>query len=212
VKIYGASISPFVRKVIVFAIEKGLDFEHVPLGLGAKAPEFLSASPFSKIPGFVDGDLKISDSSAIVHYLDAKYPAVRLIPQDPEGLARTVWFDEFADTIAVASMGKIFFNRIVAPRFLKRDGDEAMAEQGVAELPRLFDYLEGVVPDAGGFLVGGTFGLADISVAAPFVNLGWCGIRVDPATHPRLAAYLDAILSRPSFARVIEADDKVMAA
>lgn len=211
-KIFGTSISPFVRKAIVFATEKGLDFEHVPLGLNAKDEEFLAASPFSKIPGFVDGDFKVSDSSAIVHYLDAKYPAKRLIPENAEDRGRVVWFDEFADTIAIASMGKIFFNRVVAPRFLNREGDEALAEQGVAELPRLFDYLEGVVPDAGGYLVGGAFSLADISVAAPFVNLGWCGIKVDKATHPRLAAYVDAILSRPSFARLIEADSKAFAA
>jgi glutathione S-transferase len=212
VKIYGASISPFVRKVIVFAIEKGLQYEHVALGLGAKDPEFLAASPFAKIPGFVDGDLKLSDSSAIVHYLDAKYPEPRLIPSAPADRGRAVWYDEFADTIAVAAMGKIFFNRIVAPRFLKRDGDEAAAQQGVEELPRLFDYLESVAPRAGGYLVGDALTLADIAVAAPFVNLGWCGISVDRATHPKLSAYLDTILSRPSFARVVEADSKLFAA
>jgi glutathione S-transferase len=211
-KIYGSSVSPFVRKVIVAATEKELAFEHVQLGLGATDPEFLAASPFAKIPGFVDGDLKLADSSAIVHYLDAKYPEPRLIPDKAEDRGRAVWFDEFADTIAIASMGKIFFNRVVAPRFLKRPGDEAVAEQGVAELPRLYDYLEGVVPDAGGFLVGDAFSIADIAVTAPFVNLGWCGIKVDAAAHPRLAAYLGAMLARPSFAEIVAADSKAFAA
>lgn len=211
-KIYGSSISPFVRKVMVIAAEKKLAFEYIPVGLNASDPDFLSASPFSKIPGFIDGDFKISDSSAIAHYLEAKYPAVRLIPDAAEDRARTVWFDEFADTLLVASMGKIFFNRIVAPRFLGREGDETVAQQGVEELPRLFNYLEGVVPDAGGFLVGGAFSLADIAVASPFVNLGYCGITVDTAKYPRLAAYLAKILERPSFMSALAVDAKLIAA
>lgn len=211
-KIYGSTISPFVRKVVAFANEKGLDYELVDVGLGSTDPEFLAASPFSKIPGFRDGDFAISDSSAIVHYLDAKYPAPRLIPEAPEDRARAVWFDEFADTVFVASAGKIFFNRVVAPRFLKRAGDEAAARQGVEELPRLFDYLETLVPGAGGFLVGGAISLADISVASPFANLSYCDIAIDAATYPRLAGYVASILARPSFARLLATDKRILAA
>jgi glutathione S-transferase len=42
--------------------------------------------------------------------------------------------------------------------------------------------------------------LADIAVASPFVNLDYVGASPDPARFPRLAAYLEAILARPSFA------------
>ena len=50
--VYGSSISPFVRKVLAFAAEKGLEVELKPSGLGNKDPEFLEASPFGKMPGF----------------------------------------------------------------------------------------------------------------------------------------------------------------
>ena len=48
--VYGASLSPFVRKVLAFGAEKGLELEHRPLGLGSDDPGFLEASPFRKIP------------------------------------------------------------------------------------------------------------------------------------------------------------------
>nr|WP_184067034.1 glutathione S-transferase family protein [Sphingosinicella soli] len=210
-KVYGATISPFVRKVVVALTEKGLDFELAPVSLRSRNPDFLSISPFGKMPAFRDGDFSIADSSAILHYLDAKYPDPALIPAAPEDRARAIWFDEFGDTLVALSGGKIFFNRVVGPRFLKQPGNEDTVQQGIAELPRLFDYLEGVVPDPGGFLVGGVFGLADIAVASPFVNLSHCAIDVDCAKHPRLGAWLPSILSRPSFASVI-AEEKAMLA
>jgi glutathione S-transferase len=48
--LFGSSISPFVRKVLAFAAEKGLELESKPLGMGSDDPDFLAASPFRKIP------------------------------------------------------------------------------------------------------------------------------------------------------------------
>lgn len=203
--VYGASLSPFVRKVLAYGAEKGLKLEHQPLGLGSTDPGFLEASPFRKIPGFRDGDFAISDSSAIIHYLEAKYPEPALIPAEPEARARTIWFDEFADTMLVACGGKMFFNRLVAPRFLGRAGDlEAADKAEREELPVLIDYLEKIVPDDDGYLVGDGLTLADIAVASPFATLGHIDFEVDGKSHPRTRAYVDRILARPCFASWIE--------
>lgn len=202
--VYGSSLSPFVRKVLAFAAEKGIETELKPTGLGNKDPEFIEASPFGKMPGLRDGDFAISDSSAIVAYLEAVKPEPNLIPTEPRARARTIWFDEFSDTILFACGGKLFFNRIVAPRFLGQPGDEGIAAKAECEeLPPLLDYLEKVIPPSG-FLVEDRLTLADISVASPFVNLGHLNVGIDGARHPRLKAYVEAILSRPSFAPWIE--------
>jgi glutathione S-transferase len=199
--VYGSSISPFVRKVLAFGAEKGLALEHKPLPLGSDDPGFCAASPFRKIPAFSDGDFSICDSTAIITYLEAVQPDPALIPAEPKARARTIWYEEFADTILAGAGGRIFFNRVVAPRFLGRPGDDAAAAKAEREeLPPILDYLETVAPADGGFLVGDTITLADISVASPFVNLGHLGIAPDPERHPRTAAYVAAILSRPSFA------------
>lgn len=202
--VYGSSLSPFVRKVLAFAAEKGIETELKPSGLGNKDPEFLEASPFGKMPGLRDGDFAISDSSAIVAYMEAVKPEPNLIPTEPRARARTIWFDEFSDTILFACGGKLFFNRIVAPRFLGQPGDEAIAAKAECEeLPPLLDYLEKALPTSG-FLVEDRLTLADISVASPFVNLSHLSVGIDGDRHPKLKAYVAAILGRPSFASWIE--------
>jgi len=202
--VYGASLSPFVRKVLAYGAEKGLELEHKPLGLGSDDPAFLAASPFRKIPGFSDGDFAISDSSAIIHYLEAKYPEPALIPAEPEARARTIWFDEFADTILCACGAKMFFNRIVAPRFLGREGDLETADKAEKEeLPPILDYLERTIP-AGGWLVGDGITLADIAVATAFANLRHLGINIDPDRYPKVVEFAGRMLSRPSFAGWVE--------
>lgn len=202
--VYGASLSPFVRKVLAYGAEKGLELEHKPLGLGSDDPDFLEASPFRKIPGFRDGDFAISDSSAIIHYLEAKYPEPALIPAEPRARARAIWFDEFADTILCACGAKMFFNRIVAPRFLGREGDLAAADQAEqVELPPILDYLERTIPE-GGWLVGDGLTLADIAVATGFANFRHLGIPVDQARYPKVAEFAERMLARPSFAGWVE--------
>lgn len=202
--VYGSSMSPFVRKVIAFAAEKGMEIEVKPLGLGSDDPEFLEASPFKKIPGFRDGDFAISDSSAIIAYLEAKQPKPDLIPAEPKARARAIWYDEFADTFLAACGGKMFFNRIVAPIFLKREGDAAVADAAECnELPPLLAYLEGAIPESG-YLVEDRLTLADIAVASPFANLRHLNVAIDPAKYPKLTSYVEAILARPSFQPWVE--------
>jgi glutathione S-transferase len=209
--LYGSTMSPFVRKVAAYAVEKGIDLKLKPVGLGDPDPEFRAASPFKKMPALVDGDYKLADSSAIIHYLEAKFPQPELIPADPRERGRVIWFDKFADTLLIPCGGKIFFNKVVSPRFLGREGDLNVAETAERdELPPLLDYLEGAIPD-GGYLVGNRITLADISVAGLFPNLGHCGVAIDPARYPKVTAFTQAILARPSFARYIERESAFLA-
>ncbi|MEO7365129.1 MAG: glutathione S-transferase family protein [Sphingomicrobium sp.] len=210
--LYGSSLSPFVRKVLAFAAEKGIELEVVAVGPGDPNPDFRAASPFGKMPGFSDGDYRLADSSAIVHYLEAQQPQPALIPADPQLRGRTIWFDEFADTIVAACGAKMFFNRVVAPRFLKRPGDEnAAAAAERDDLPPILDYLETVVPDEGGFLVGDQLTLADLAVASPFANLSHLGCKIDGTRHGRTRAYIERILARPSFAQWVERETAFLA-
>ena len=198
--LFGSSISPFVRKVLAFAAEKGIDLENRPTGLQSTDEEFLRASPFRKIPALADGDYSLADSSAIVHYLEALHPEPNLIPTDPKARGRVVWFDEWADTILFGCGQKIFFNRVVAPRFLKIPGDLEAADRAERyELPPILDYLERQMQESG-FLVEDRLTLADIAVASPFVNFAHLKLSVD--AWPRTAAYISAIHARPSFAPI----------
>ena len=210
--LYGSSLSPYVRKVLAYAGEKDLALELQPTGFPNPSPEYLEASPFGKMPAFRDGDYTLADSSAIIHYLEAKHPQPPLIPSDPQLRGKAIWFDEFADTILVACGAKMFFNRVVAPRFLGRPGDLAAADAAEREeLPPILDYLERTVPEAGRYLVGEAITLADIAVASPFANLAHLGCDICPERHGRVRAYVESILSRQSFAPWIEREAAVLA-
>lgn len=210
--VYGSTLSPFVRKVMAFIAEKGLEAELKAGGMGRGGPEFDAASPFRKMPAFSDDDYLLCDSSAIVAYLEAKHPEPNLIPTEPRARGRTIWFDEFADTIVGAVNGKVFFNRFVAPKVLKVPCDPAAADAAEAnELPPLLDYLEGVIP-ASGFLVEDRLTLADIAVASPFANFRHVGVAIDASRFPKTLDYVEGILALPSFAPLIAAEAKFVAA
>jgi glutathione S-transferase len=210
--VFGSTLSPYVRKVMVFGAEKGLELALQPAGMGRGGAEFHRASPFGKMPAFQDDDFLISDSSAIVAYLEAKYPEPALIPADPRARARAIWFDEFADTMMMAAGAAIFGNRFVRPRVLKEPCDHQAADAAERDLlPPLLDYLETVVPDSL-FLVEDRLTLADIAVASPFATLGCVGVTTCPERYPRTARWVAAMHARPSFAEIIAKDRALVAA
>lgn len=206
--IYGASLSPFVRKVAAYANERGLAFEHRQVPPGADHAEFRAASPFGKVPGFADGDYRLSDSSAIIHYLEAKYPDNPLLPADAEARGRAVWYDEFGDTILVGAAGAIFFNRVAA-KLLGAEPDLAAADRAEAEtLPPVLAYIEEQLD--GDYLIGDTLTLADLAVVSPLPNLDYAQAKIDWPAYPKLKAYKDRILGRESFAALLAADRAFM--
>jgi glutathione S-transferase len=210
--LYGSSLSPYVRKVLAYCGERGIEVESRIVGPGDLDPEFRKASPFGRIPALADGDYRLADSSAIIHYLEAKHPDRPLIPEEPKARGKTIWFEEFADTVLISCGARIFFNLIVAPRFLGLPGDEEAARRAeINDLPPILDYLEKAVPGDGGYLVGDALTLADIAVASPFANFRHTNTRVDPDKYPRTVAYVDRILARPSLAPWVDRETAFLA-
>ncbi|MEH3041183.1 MAG: glutathione S-transferase family protein [Sphingomonas paucimobilis] len=199
-QLFGSTISPYVRKVAVFAEEKGIAFDLVPTAPGDRSPAFRAISPFGQIPALVDGDFTLADSSAIVAYLEAKHPEPALIPADPQARGRTIWFDELADTVVFGAGRAMLFNRVVGPLFRGGAGDGAVADAAERDQwPAILAYVNGAIGDRD-FLVGDTLTLADIAIASAFGSALHACAPVDVAAYPDLARYLDAMLARPAFA------------
>ncbi|WP_026596846.1 glutathione S-transferase family protein [Methylobacterium sp. 77] len=202
--LYGTSYSPFVRKILVTLAEKDVAFEHRPVFFHAPDESFQACSPLGKIPAIEDDGFRLADSSAISAYIEAKHPAPALWPQAPKERARAVWFDKFGDTEMFSVMIKPFSERIVKPVMMGKTGDEAVVAKAVTEdFPKLFDYLESQI--TGPYLVGDAFSIADISVVTVFHNLRLAKETVDAGRWPKLAAYVDATLNRPSFVTAVAA-------
>lgn len=206
--VYGVNASPFVRKVRVALAEKGLKYELEPVFPVNVSAEYRKISPLGKIPTLRDGDRTLPDSSVICAYLERTHPEPALYPSDPYLYARALWFEEYADGGLTPVFGaKVFFPRVVAPRFFNREPDEAAIQKTIdEELPPFFDYLEGEVRD-GRWLVGDSFTVGDIGVSSQFVNLRHAGVGVDGKRWPKLAGYISRAHARPSFKALIEEEE-----
>ncbi|SDN16860.1 glutathione S-transferase [Methylobacterium phyllostachyos] len=202
--VYGTGYSPFVRKVLVSLIEKGVSYEHKPVMFHAPDADFQAASPFGKIPALEDDGFHLADSSAILWYLERKHPTPALVPTDPKALGRAVWFDKFGDTELFGKLIVPFVERVLKPNMMKQPTNEDAVSKALdKDLPPLFDYLEGEI--SGPYLTGDAFSIADISVATGFYNFQLAEARIDAGRWPKLAAYVADTLARPSFKIALDA-------
>lgn len=208
-KIFGFPVSPFVRKVHLVAAEKGVAVEMVLGSFAKPEADFLAASPFRKIPALQDGDYTLSDSTAIVTYIDAKHPEVPIFPASPAARGKAIWFEEFADTIMTPAGRKVLFNRFVGPKLLGMPGNEEEAELGLAELVPIFAYLETQAP-ADGWLAGAEFSIGDIAVASVLRSLGYVGLEPDAATHPATAAWYERVKARTAWQAVAACEKEIL--
>ncbi|KAI7744552.1 hypothetical protein M8C21_028752 [Ambrosia artemisiifolia] len=84
-QLYTCYISPPSFSVRIALNLKGLDYEcnTIDLFKGEQYhPEFLEINPMGNVPAIKDGDMVLADSSAILMYLDEKYPQHPLLPHD----------------------------------------------------------------------------------------------------------------------------------
>lgn len=203
--LFGSSVSPFTRKVLMYAAERNIALDNKPMPPHQDEPAFLAASPLGKIPALQDDDFCLADSSAIVHYLEAKFPEGTLLPQEPQARGMAIWYDEYADTVMSPLSTALFVNRALLPKVKKVPGDLAKADEAEQQVPRLYDYLESVVP-GDGFLVGDSLTLADIAIVNQLINLGHGGVPIDAVQYPTLAAYYQRIATRPSVCDIVAAE------
>ena len=208
-KLYGFPLSPFVRKVMVAAREKGLEYELVPANPSQPSEEFLKVSPFSKIPALSDGDFCLADSTAIVTYLEAKHLEPPLLPAEPQARGRAIWFEEVADTVFTPAGAPIVLNRFLRPKVFGTEGDEAAALAAEEALKRPLDYLEGEL-GADGWL-DDVFTVGDLAVACTIKTLGYAGWSLDDARHPKLAAWYARVGERAAWRQAAEEEAAIFA-
>lgn len=196
-EILGVPFSAHTRKVVLALREKSLSFEIVPVIPLTPPPGWSELSPLGKIPVLRTPELTVADSSVICQYLERTRPSPAIFPTDPVEYARALWFEEFVDGgLAPHVLHGLLMQRVFAQRFLNRAPDEALIRRSLEqELPPRFAYLERNLN--GEFLVGGSFGIADITVASMLINYHFAGEQL--RGYPKLERYFHGLLRRPSF-------------
>ena len=212
-KIYGASLSPFVRKTLLAFESKGIPYEQVVVIPTAPPPGYEKLNPLKKIPAMEHDGFTVADSSVICGYLEDVFPEVPLMPADPRERATARFIEEYGDTRLVENAGVFFFERLVKPMFMKQEPDEARLEDVAAnQLPPVLAYLEGIVPDQGFLFDADKPGIADFSIVSPLINAQYGGYEVDGRTYPKLATYIGRVCAVPVVAKRLEIERQEMTA
>lgn len=197
--VYGAPLSPFVRKLCLCLIEKGLDYELEVVMPFGQPDWFRELNPLGRIPAFRDGDLKLADSSVICQYLEERYPEhMPLYGDGAEQRAKVRWLEKYADyELAPLCTFTVFRNRVLKAT-MGQPCDEDKVQQALREkLPSHFDYFETTLGDAPYFL-GEQLSMADLALASQLINMEHGGETLDAARWPNLLAHYARIKARAS--------------
>jgi glutathione S-transferase len=186
-KLFYSPLSPFVRKVMIVAIENGLDgrIETVTTGVNPAAPnkELAQHNPLMKIPALITDDgLTLVESKVIAQYLDA-LGGNTLLPASGHGRWKALRMEAIADGIADAGI-LVRYEQAMRPAGLQW---QQWIDGQLAKIGNALDLLEAEAADLEGPL--------DLGKAAVASALDWMEFRnVVPGareTRPKLFAWLD---------------------
>jgi glutathione S-transferase len=195
--------SPYVLSCFVTLREKGLPFqvEDVALHTGAHfAPAFAAQSLTSRVPVLVDGDLALSESSAIVEYLEDRYAPpehARVLPADLRARARArqimAWLrSDLMPIREERSAEYVFYDHERLPTL------SPLSAAGLRATAKLFAAAERLVPEDAGPLFG-AWCIADNDLAMMLQRLARTGHDVPK----RLREYAERQWDRPSVAEFL---------
>ena len=199
--LYYHPFSSFCQKVLIALYEKQLEFEPYLIDLGNERSraELAAIWPFAKFPvvHHLEAGVTLPESSLIIEYLDTLSEAgPALIPADPARARNARLLDRTIDNYLHAPMQKIVVDR------LRPDGknDPHGVEEARATIATAFRQIERGLGGTG-WLNGADFSIADCAAAPPLFYLS----RIAPfAGYPKLQAYFDRLMARPSFRRCVE--------
>ena len=195
-KLYGCPNSRSLRAA--WALEEAAaEYEYVLVDLfkgAARTPEFLTLNPAGKLPVLVDGELKLTESAAIINYVGDKFPASGLVPRETAARADCLRWMFFAATELEQPLWTIAKHRFALPKDKRIAGIEDTARWEFAGAAKLLDDALG----ERAFICGDAFTGADILLVH---TLAWARSAKIPLESARLTAYMDLLLTRPALTR-----------
>lgn len=184
---------------LVLLYEMGLEFELVVHSFRAPLynDAFRKLSPAGRVPALEDGDQVVFETGAIAEYLVATYPECGLGRPlgDAEHWAWVQWL-HFAETIG-QHLATLTQHHVVLREDWMRS--PTVMKYETMRLSRVLGVVEDAL-DGRDYLLASGFSAVDTNIgysiygASKFVRL---------AAFPRVAAYLERLLARPSFQRAL---------
>jgi glutathione S-transferase len=206
IKLHGFSASNYYNVPKLALLEKGIEFEEVLsyTGVGPKyKPEYLDKSPLGKVPALETEEGFISESRAILEYIERAHPTPSLLPNTPFGAAKVQELSQFIELYFELAARRMIPNLLSGtepnPTVLKEF--ETNITKATTALAKLSNFEN--------FAYGDEFTLADVAAILnlPVVrSVGKRFMGADPlACVPGLDAYCERMEQRPHV-KTIRAD------
>lgn len=196
-KLYWASGSIPSWRVKIVLEEKGLDYESQRLRVMSqpketKSPEFLAINPRGLTPTLIDDGQVITESMAIIHYLEQFYPNPELIPSQKMEAGRVLVRAHEALGVVKAYHGMdLMFkqqNRLTPIELGK-------LHRAYDQLPKELEFWNSYVSEQP-YVAGHTFSLADASFYPALAYAVHRGFSL--AALPNLKLYYERLSKRSS--------------
>lgn len=207
IRLYGIRISNYCNIAKLALLEKGIAFEEVHT-LPSKDPALTRLSPMGKVPCIEDGDYALSESQAILVYLECLKPG--LYPADARAAGRAQqihqMLDHYVDGPARQLLGAAFFGATTTPEKIAQISKQL--DENIKALGQVASFAP--------YIAGETLTHADLAAYAIF-GLARTVMTQLKAPDPLLALpaidpYLTMLAARPAFARVTADQQAAIAA
>jgi glutathione S-transferase len=159
IKLYDSAFSPFARKVRMVLEHKGLSYEAVDGLLKSNHQALKAVNGRLEVPTLMDGDVVVVNSADIVAYLDDRYRAKPIYPEQPAARVHTRAWERTADIV----VDPILIN-ISYWKWAERPDEmpEGLLETARGDLRLVYDALEQEL--AHREFVSGPLSVADIAL------------------------------------------------
>jgi glutathione S-transferase len=198
-KLHSHPLSSYCWKVLIALHENGAPFEAPTLDLGDPVAHaaFVALWPTAKIPLLEDDGRIVPETSIQIEYLDSHYPGkIALLPAQAEVLLEVRLWDRLFDLYVMKPM-QDYVAQLLRP---EEERDAAASARSRSDLTVAYGMVEDRI---GGrtWAAGEDFSMADCA-AAPALFYAAI-VQPFPDDSPRLSAYFERLMARPSVARVI---------
>jgi glutathione S-transferase len=201
-KIYTDALgAPNPKKVRVYCAEKGLSIPSQVVDIMSgenRRPEFARKNPMMVLPVLeLDDGTCLTESLAIIQYLEALHPDPPMIGTTALERARTFEVERICELGVMANLGAIFQN--TSPIFADRIKQSAdTAENARARLHQFLTVLDARI-GSNPFVAGARPTIADCTLCANFGLAAFAGVTI-PTEFRNIARWHEEFQKRPSAA------------
>jgi glutathione S-transferase len=201
-QLYTFGLCPSAHRVRLALAEKNLPAEQIEIDLKNKPAEFLSLSPYGRVPLLIHDGFRVWESAIILEYLEEAFPQYPLMPTEPAARAAARLWIEFANNRLFAATHDLIFTT-----------DMAIRRQRVVAMEDSIRYLEREAlgkPRRGPYLLGESYTYADIALYPWFEQVAsferFSDFRM-PADCTGARAWQAAVAARPATRNCARPDD-----